>query len=289
MSNLIKASFVELEEDTNHNMDENSQTENSQTEKEVPFQFRARKVTIKPLEEYERELEIANRMVVGNRSSTGNESDFEAGVPVKNFDQMFEEQLQKAEDAAHEIVEQAKQQAQEIVDEAYSQVETIKQAACEEGKQIGYAEGLDEANKQLEQKWIELEADYKEKVKAYEEKLQEMEPKFGDILCELIHKLTGVLMTDEKAVLVYLIHRTMMDIEPSRHYVVRVSTEDYYYVESHKQEIILQSGADITVEVQEDKGLQSGECILETDKQMLDCGFQTQLDNMLTAIRLLSR
>ena len=43
-----------------------------------------------------------------------------------------------------------------------------------------------------------------------------------------------------------------------------------------------------TLEVQEEKGLLDGECIIETDTQMIDCGFRTQLENMISTLRMLA-
>ncbi|MFR1027821.1 MAG: hypothetical protein ACLSD6_00425 [Clostridium sp.] len=35
------------------------------------------------------------------------------------------------------------------------------------------------------------------------------------------------------------------------------------------------------------KSLSEGDCIIETDNQMIDCGFRTQLDNMVRTLRML--
>ena len=42
-------------------------------------------------------------------------------------------------------------------------------------------------------------------------------------------------------------------------------------------------------EVQEEKSLKDGECIIETDSQMMDCSFHTQLKNMTDTLRLLAQ
>ena len=41
--------------------------------------------------------------------------------------------------------------------------------------------------------------------------------------------------------------------------------------------------------MQEEKGLAEGECIIETDTQMIDCGFRTQLDNLINTLRMLAK
>ena len=59
-------------------------------------------------------------------------------------------------------------------------------------------------------------------------------------------------------------------------------------MERHKDEFQMYLGADTVLELQEEKGLKRYQCIIETDNQMVDCGFQTQLENLITTLRMLA-
>ena len=117
--------------------------------------------------------------------------------------------------------------------------------------------------------------------------IQETEGQYVDILCSLIRKLTGVVVSDRKEVILHLIRSGIADIEPAKHYTIRVCAEDLLYIESNKEDILEKTGITGTLEVQEEKGLTEGECIIETDKQMIDCGFQTQLGNLISTLRMM--
>ena len=196
---------------------------------------------------------------------------FEAGVPVKNFDQVWEEKQEEAR-------EQARQEADDV-----------RQQAFDQGFEEGKAEGIRRGQSEIENEKNEILQEKENFRKQYEDTMAQMEPKFADVLCTLLQKLTGVLVSDQREVLTYLIHRTMMDMEPSSKFVLRVSTEDFPYMEAHKEEILMKAGVDAAVEVQEEKSLKDGECIIETDSQMMDCSFHTQLKNMTDTLRLLAQ
>lgn len=214
---------------------------------------------------------------------------FEAGVPVKNFDQVWEEKQEEAREQARVVLEEADKEAAQILEQARQEADDVRQQAFDQGFEEGKAEGIRRGQSEIENEKNEILQEKEDFRKQYEDTMAQMEPKFADVLCTLLQKLTGVLVSDQREVLTYLIHRTMMDMEPSSKFVLRVSTEDFPYMEAHKEEILMKAGVDAAVEVQEEKSLKDGECIIETDSQMIDCSFHTQLKNMTDTLRLLAQ
>lgn len=270
MSNLIKYSFVDLKDKDTYVIDYEKEEKNNFVS------FREKKPE-KPV-----------TMVTDGNDSTGESGEFEPGVPVKNFDDIFREQEVEAKKRAEKIIEEAREQAEQILQEAEEQIETARNLAREEGFSQGRQEGIADGEEALNIRIQELEREKADNEKKYQQMLEEIEPKYAEILCSLLQKLTGILVTDKKDVMLYLIRSSMADMNPAKHYTIRVSAEDVMYAESHREEILLQAGGDVIVDVQEEKGLSKGECIIETDTQMLDCGFRTQLDNMMLTIRMLA-
>ena len=270
MSNLIKYSFVDLKDKDTYVIDYEKEEKNSFVS------FREKKAD-KPL------------VTEAEGGETVAESgEFEPGVPVRNFDDIFREQEDEAKKRAEEIIEEAGKQAEQILREAEEQIEAARSLAREEGFNQGRQEGIANGEEELNIRRQELEREKAENEKEFRQMLEEIEPKYAEILCSLLQKLTGILVTDKKDVMLHLIRSSMADLNPAKHYTIRVSTEDVMYVESHREEILLQTGGDVIVDVQEEKGLSTGECIIETDTQMLDCGFRTQLDNLVMTIRMLA-
>ena len=215
------------------------------------------------------------------------DSEFSAGVPVTNFDEMFKQKSEEADKEAASILENAREEAREIVQEAREQADAVRENARQEGTVLGKEEGLREAQEEIEQIKEDLFERKRQQEQEYEKMIQETEGQYVDILCSLIRKLTGVIVSDRKEVILHLIRSGIADVEPAKHYTIRVCAEDLLYIESNKEDILEKTGITGTLEVQEEKGLTEGECIIETDKQMIDCGFQTQLGNLISTLRML--
>jgi flagellar assembly protein FliH len=224
------------------------------------------------------------------------EKKFTSGVPIVNLDGEKKENEDAAEAEQEEavssevqqVIEDARKQAEYILSEAHKQADEIRQAAREEGIQQGREEGQAKAEEELAATRKELEERISSHEKEYAQMVQEIEPEYIRVICSLIQKLTGIIVTDKEDVLLHLIRSGLADMEPSKKYTVMVSSEDLLQVEAHKQEIIQELGEGITIEVQEERNLNRNDCIIETERQAIDCGFQTQLSNLLSTLQMLS-
>lgn len=270
MSNLIKYSFVNLQNKDTYIVD----YEKRERENFVPL---SKKSAASPADS---ESEKKN--------DAGIPGQFEPGIPVKNYNDIWEEREKEAEQRAETIVEDASQRAEQILREADEQVELLRERAREEGLNQGFEEGLAKAEKELSARREELEVEKAENEKVFQQMIEEIEPQYVDVLCMLLQKLTGVIVDDKKDVLLHLIRSGIAGMDSAKQYTIRVSSEDLMYVESHKEEIVMQAGPGAAVDIQEEKGLAGDECIIETDTQMIDCGFRTQLDNLMTTLRMLA-
>lgn len=279
MSNLIKYPFVDMR---------GKETKIISYEKEdkfVPLDH-SKKVIKKSLDEVEKEKEaLASELAAQEEKG---EDGFTAAVPVTNFDEMFQKKQEEAEKEAEGIVSKAQADAESILSDARGQVEEIREAARQEGISLGREEGMAQAAEELEKLRAELVEQKAEQEREYREFIQGIEGNYVDILCALLRKLTGVIVTDKQDIILHLIRSGIADMEPAKKYIIRVCSDDLLYVESNKEDIMNKTGIVGTLEVQEEKGLLEGECIIETDTQMIDCGFQTQLDNMISTLRMLA-
>ena len=281
LSNLIKYQFVNLKAQDAFVIDPEKNEDRF-----VPLQKDSR-VKIRSLEEVERE----NREKKEKKENTlhakvEKEDEFSPGVSVVNFDEVLEQKTEEAEQLAEQILLDAKQQAEEIVARAQKEAEEIRNQAKDEGMEAGRQEGLMLAEEENNRVRNELEEEAAKMQQDYQSMIAQIEPRYVDILCSLIQKLTGVILADNKDLLLHLIRSSISDMEPASRYIIRVSPEDAIMVESCRGEISKEVG-DAVIEVQEEKGLAKDECIIEADRQMVDCGFRTQLDNLLTTLRML--
>ena len=107
------------------------------------------------------------------------------------------------------------------------------------------------------------------------------------MLISLIQKLTGVLLEDHSDVILYLIKNSIGNLDKATHYVIRSSTEDSAIMDVNRNEICGYIGEEASVEFVEEKSLKHNECIIETDTQMVDCGFETQLNSLVETLKML--
>lgn len=279
LSNLIKYPFVNMQGKESRVI-----KYEPEPEKFVPFDQK-KKVVMKSLEEVEEEKALK---IMEEEAAVSAEAEFEAGVPVVNFDEVLKQKSEEADKEAESIIQRAREDAESILADTRQQMDDMREQARQEGIALGREEGMNQAQEEIERIETELAERRQQQEQEYEKMIQETEGHYVEILCSLIRKLTGVIISDRRDVILHLIRSGIADMEPAKRYTIRVCTEDLLYIESNKEDIQEKTGITGTLEVQEEKGLLEGECIIETDTQMIDCGFQTQLENLITTLRMLA-
>ena len=201
------------------------------------------------------------------------------------------EMVKAAKAEAEDIVARAHEEADQLRAEAYEEVEKIKNQAREEGYQKGYQDGIDTASNECLEKKAELEGKIQESIVRMQEGeeilIRTTEHKMVDLLCQLIPSITGVVIENQKDVLLYMINVAMRDLDNSRHFVIKVSSDDYEEVSVRKEEIYGALNPNIDLEVFEDAKLLPLQCLIETDNGIVDISLDVQLDNLKKALKLM--
>ena len=203
------------------------------------------------------------------------------------------EDLQKmkedAEAEAQKILEDARIQAESILQEARAQAEAEKQSVLEQAK----TRGLQEAEAAAAQMETKRAAEFQKKTASleaeYQKKMDELEPQFVDTITGIYEHIFHVDLHSYREVLCYLIASTMRRTEDSKSFLIHVSKEDYPYVSMQKKQIMSEAASpNSTVEIIEDQTLGKGECMIETEIGIFDCGLGTQLSELRQKLKLLS-
>lgn len=284
MSNLIKYQFVNLE-----GKDAVVINNNKESEKFVPL--RDKKVRIQTVSQIEAEKALLHATGLAHpeqeKETKETDAEFKSGLNVTNFDELFHEHQKKAEDKADQLLSKAREEAEKIRNEAVIAVDAARASAYEEGKNQGYQEGMAVAEQEIRQKEEELAESARLQREELEECMSSIEGRYVDIVISLVRKLTGILIEGKEDLILYLIRTAAGELEPSENYRIRVSTEDVYFLEGRRSELMQSLGEDVSLEFVGEKGLEKGQCIIETDTQMADCGFQTQLEHLVQDLRML--
>lgn len=285
MSNLIKYPFVNMAGKEAVVIDNN----NKETVKFVPLKNDSQ-IKMRTISEIEAEKALLHATGIDDSDESGKEEgagEFKAGLNASNLNDVIIEKKRKAEEDAEKLIEQAEKNAEKIKNEASIAAEAARTHGYEEGKEQGYNEGMAQALQEIQQKEEELAESARMQKEEMAEYMSSIEGKYVEVLIALVKKLTGVVIEGKDDLILYLIQTAARELEPSDNYRIRVSPDDIYFLESHRGDVLDSLGDDIFLEFVEEKGLEKGQCIIETDGQMADCGFQTQLDTLVHDLRML--
>ncbi len=226
---------------------------------------------------------------------------FKPGIPGIFSDQGGVEPEDVPEDLAAEFaaekarLEQLKKEAEDVLSDAREEVKKLLAGAkvdAEEIRKQAYADGLRQGEQKAKEKYdsmkVRLEAEVKRQKEDYERQVSELEPAFAEILIKLLEKLTGVLIAEKQGIIAYLLEQAIRGIEPGMTYLVHVSAEDFPLANSKKGELLRDLKEGAVLEIIEDRTMQKGQCIIETDSRIFDCGIDTQMKNLAGDLRLLA-
>ena len=197
--------------------------------------------------------------------------------------------LEEIEAQAQAILEEARAEAERILADARSQGEIMRADAVEAGTRQGYEEGYARGMSEVEVMKQELAERKRALESEYDELLENLEPRFIETITDVYSHIFGVDLMDNRDILVHLIDSTLRKVESSRTFIVHVSADDYPHVNMQKQTLMEGAVAGRgLIEIIEDIALSKGDCLIETDGGIFDCGVGTQLEELTKKLQVLS-
>lgn len=262
-SNLIKFNYVNYDKEEKIVIDSDSK---------LPF--------FKPLG-YEN-LEIIKP--TGIAEGEGGLDGFVPGLQAMPISQVEEPDFDAIKREAESIINNAEEEAKSIIESAKEEAERIKEEAKNAGFQQGYQDGTDEVSKLQ----VDLKNQIQENAREQQRIIQSIEPQYTDLLAKLLRKLTGIVSSEYKSVILHLIQKSLEDNESDEKYCIRVSREDYEFVKNKVDEIKKLLKENAIVEILIDNKLDKSQCFIETDTSVIDCSLDVQLENLVTDLRFLA-
>ncbi len=200
-------------------------------------------------------------------------------------EEIIEEQAQLKEEAIAEI--------EAMKAEAQKEIEELRVKASESGYQEGYAEGKQKAEEECRAHYQKLEPQLKTKEKELEdrhqEQMEELEPALVDKLTGVYEHVLGIRLEEERENILFLINRSLASLDSGRNYIVHVSKEDYEAAKSGKPQISVETGMpEDAFEIIADGTMKKGDCMIESDLGIMDCGLGTQMEMLKRQLKLLS-
>lgn len=197
--------------------------------------------------------------------------------------------IEDAKELYLKIIEEANFEAKRIMEQAASEKEEKEAAAAEdgyrEGYNSGYSEGINQAQTMINQAMeIKTQLD-----KRYGEILREAEGQIIELVLEIANKVIGQELTQNSEVVMSLIKQSIVKCTFKDKLTVRVSEEDYDYVNSNKEKIVMLTEGINDLEIYCDKALPKGGCIVETPSGEINAGINVQMKEIEKAFEYLIR
>lgn len=186
-----------------------------------------------------------------------------------------------------QIIENAKLEAQQILEQAKQEAIKIQEEAYEEAKNKGYNDGMTAAKLEIKEKMAEIDQMKVQLEKDYEAMVRELEPQVADIIASLVEKIVGAAVEEGQEVILHLVQKALRKQDKCKDFTIRISKEDYDFVNSNKNIILASLGREVTLRITEDPTLNKNQCLIETDFSVINCGLDEQLRNLIMDIKLL--
>lgn len=222
---------------------------------------------------------------------------FVEGIDAMQVARLVEDEEEPKASEVIEDLAKMKEEAQAEIDQmkaqAVTEAEQLRMQASEQGYQDGFAQGQQKAEEECRAHYQELERQLRQEEqklkKQYQEQLEELEPALVDKLTGIYEHVLGIRLEEEKENILFLINRALGTLDSGSHYILHVSKEDYGTVKENKQMISLETGMpEEAFEIISDATMKKGDCMIESDLGIMDCGLGTQMELLKRQLKLLS-
>lgn len=200
-------------------------------------------------------------------------------------------ELQQLREAAEEecrlLRMEAEEECKKLIADSVKSTEEEREKVLSDAQQSGYEAGRQRAVQEAEALRQELMQKISDQEADYENKLESLEPDIVELIIGIVHNLTGVLLDERRDIILHIIRHSMLGIENSSSFIVRVSKDDFDFLNSRKQELLNELQGN-KIEIIVDPILTRAQCTIETDTRIIDCSLDVQLKNLTSDLKMLA-
>lgn len=192
--------------------------------------------------------------------------------------------LFNAHSKATEIEKSAHLMAEGILSDANARQEQIfknaKNDGYEEGQKLGFEEGYEQANIELQGLILEKQNEIDDLKKVRDELLYNAEKDAIDMIVDIVGKITYDAIKINPQIFSVLIRKGVENSNIQSKVSIKVSADDYDNVMDNFDEILKFVESSKEIEVLKDFSLQENDCLIETEFGNVNCGLDEQLKSV---------
>lgn len=253
-------------------------------------------------EKIAQKLREYNEMKAAKETANG----FQSGIPATELSleegeniplgetEMMEESMEESapEVSYQEMIEQAKAEIEAMRRDTEKALMQERDAVLEEAKKQGYEEGYREGEaagkSEYEERLEALRRERESQEIEYRQLVEDFEPLMVSTINDLYANVFKTNLDSYKEIVTTLVSNALLHIESAKTYLVHVSGEDFSFVSMQKQELVNCVGGKATLDIVSDAALLAGQCLIETEGGVYDCGLDTQLSQLEKRLKILS-
>ena len=206
----------------------------------------------------------------------------------ESFEPFEQEEEVVPEFNVEELLEEANMRAQQIISDANEDAERIR----EQAHQSGFEEGMNQARMQGLEAEEALKVQYEERIQTLEEeynqKFEQMEAQIVDAFADIIRDVLSVEIHQYSEIISELILRTVQKLDTPKQLSIYVAPDNYMAVRGIEHILTDYIGKGAELEIVRDDKLLENQCKIETERGIYDCGFDTQFNNLMKKLKMLS-
>lgn len=197
--------------------------------------------------------------------------------------------IEDAKELYLKIIEEANFEAKRIIDNAQEEKEMLQATAGDNGYKdgfnTGYTEGINQAQ-DIIMRAEELKQQLDDRNAVI---YKEAENEIMELVIDIAQKVLMQELTQNKEVMMSLIKQSISKCTFKDNLTIRVSEDDFNFVNSNKERIIMLTEGINNLEIYCDKALTKGSCIVETPSGEINAGIDVQMKEITKAFEYLIR
>lgn len=215
---------------------------------------------------------------------TSNDANNTKSLSIDEANQKAKSILEKAKKEAIEVRRVAQEISDKMIEETTKKQTEFYDQAKENGYDDGFQEGYEQGkvdgentfNDMIKLKEMEIEQIREEKLNL----ISEVEADTVNLIIDIIGNLTYNAFEIKPELLSVLVKRGISNATIKSKVSIKVSSEDYDNVISHKDEFTKLVDSSKEVEILKDFSLMKNDCMLETEYGNINCGLDEQLQSI---------
>ncbi|MCA0754034.1 flagellar assembly protein FliH [Paenibacillus sp. N4] len=200
---------------------------------------------------------------------------------INDAQSFAEERLREAAEASEKLLNETEQQMEAWWLQRRAEDEAAALASKQAGYELGYAEGVAKAERDLQSSWerklAEASAVLKSAYQMREQIIQEAEPFLVELSCAIGEKIIGRQLTLAPEIAIELIRKSLSRRREQGVITLCVSPGQLAFVQAAREELLLTIDSQAELQILPDSTVKDSGCVIRSSFGSIDARIDTQL------------